>query len=45
MTPHYIVRTYHLQPDDVAAALDLVMGESRRDPLAEIARDRGIPVA
>jgi hypothetical protein len=45
MTPRYLVHSYDIDPEVLAAVLDKQPGESPRDTLAEIARAHGVPVA
>lgn len=43
MTPGYLVRSWHLDPDRLAAHLGLAPGSARGMTLADLARARGIP--
>lgn len=45
MTPRFIVKSYELPPEVVAEALAIPPESRPRQPLLEIARDQGRPVA
>jgi hypothetical protein len=44
MTPRYILRAYDLPRDDLAETLNLQRGDSPKEPLDKLARDRGVDV-
>jgi hypothetical protein len=45
MTPGYVARSWHVPRGDLLRALDLPSASDRPRSLAEIAAERGIPVA
>lgn len=45
MTPRYLVRVYDLPPERVSDVLGIAPGSAPRQPLEDIARQRGIPLS